>query len=103
MILRLAESTLLEVVTREQVIVEVQRLRVLPDPSPADLVPHARLAHEESLPMLVVAALAGCPWLVTFNVRRFAPGHLSVTVLHPTEFLLCVRDQLARLGRARKV
>ena len=118
-ILRLAEITLLEAVTCEQVIVEAQRnlqaklpqalpifqaivgrcLCVLPNPSPADLQRHAGLAHEEDLPILVAAALAGCPWLVTFNVRHFQPGCPSVTVLRPGEFLMRVRDQLSRLGR----
>ena len=119
-ILRLAEITLLEALTCDQVITEVQRnleaklpqalpvfqtivsrcLRVLPDPSPADLARHAGLAHEEDLPMLVAALQAGCPWLITFNVRHFQPGCPPVTVLRPGEFLLRVRDQLSHLGRA---
>jgi len=119
-ILRLAEITLLEALTCDQVIVEVQRnlqaklpdaiplfltivsrcLRVLPDPSPADLGPHVGLAHDEDLPILAAAAQAGCPWLITFNVRHYQPGCPSVTVLRPGEFLLRVRDQLSRLERA---
>ncbi len=35
--------------------------------------------------------------LRSFNVRPFQPGHANVTVLRPGEFLLRVRDLLARL------
>jgi hypothetical protein len=118
-ILRLAEITLLEALTCDQVITEVQRnlqaklpdalpifqtivsrcIRVLPDPAPADLKPYVGLAHDEDLPILVAAAQAGCPWLITFHVRHYQPGCPSVTVLRPGEFLLRVRDQLSRLER----
>ena len=118
--LRLAEITLLEALTCDQVITEVQRnlqaklpdalplfqtivsrcVRVLPDPSPAELEPYVGLAHDEDLPILVAAAQAGCPWLITFNVRHFQPGCQSVTVLRPGELLLRIRDQLSRLERA---
>jgi hypothetical protein len=117
-ILRLAEITLLEALTCEQAITEVRRnlqvklpqalpifetivgrcLRVLPDPSAADLARHAGMAHDEDLPILVAAALAECPWLVTFNLRHYQPGCPTVTVLRPGEFLMRVRDQLSRLG-----
>jgi hypothetical protein len=42
----------------------------------------------------------GCPWLVTFNVRHYQPGHSGVTVLRPGDLLLRVRDRLARLADA---
>jgi len=120
-ILRLAEITLVEALTCEQVIVEVQRnlqaklpralpifetivsrcLHVVPDPSAADVARYAGLAHEGDLPILVAAALARCRWLVTFNGRHFQPGCPEVAVVRPGEFVLRVRDLLSRLGRER--
>ena len=119
LVLRMAEITLVEALTSEQVMAEAERnladklpqavpafrllasrcLRVVPDPSPADLPPHRGQADPEDLPILVAALREGCPWLVTFNVRHFQPGHPDVTVLRPGEFLLRVRDRLARLTR----
>jgi len=116
-ILRLAEITLVEALTSEQVIVEAERnlseklpqvlpafrlivsrcLRVVPDPQPADLGAYAGLADPKDLPILVAALREGCRWLVTFNVRDFQPGHPAVTVVRPGEFVLRVRDLLANL------
>jgi len=118
LILRMAEITLIEALTSQQVIVEAERnlaaklpqtlpafrllvsrcLRVVPDPLPADLEPHAGLADPKDLPILVAARREDCPWLVTFNIRHFQPGHPDVTVLRPGEFLLRVRDRLAGLA-----
>ena len=117
LVLRMAEITLVEALTSEQVIVEAERnladklpqvlpafrliasrcLRVVPDPSPTDLSPYSNLADPKDLPILVAALREGCPWLVTFNVRHFQPGHPGVAVLRPGDFLLRVRDRLARL------
>ena len=117
LILRMAEITLIEAVTSQQAITEAERslaeklpgalpafrllvarcLRVVPDPSPADLALHAGRAHAQDLPILAAALREGCPWLVTFNVRHFQPGHPDVTVLRPGELVLRVRDLLARL------
>ncbi len=128
-VLRLAEITLIEAVTSEQVIVEAERnlaaklpralpafrllvsrcLRVVADPQPADIRPHDGLPHPLSdnailmaphpkdLPILVAAVRESCPWLITFNVRHFQPGHPDVTVLRPGEFVARVRDLLAYL------
>lgn len=116
-VLRMAEITLVEALTSQQVIAEAERnlveklpqalpafrllvsrcLRVVPDPSPADLQRFAGLADAKDLPILVAALHESCPWLVTFNGRHFQPGHPVVTVLRPGEFLLHVRDLLARL------
>jgi hypothetical protein len=113
----MAEITLVEAVTSQQVIAEAERnlveklpqalpafrllvsrcLRVVPDPSPADIQHFAGLADAKDLPILVAALREDCPWLVTFNGRHFQPGHPDVTVLRPGEFLLQVRDLLARL------
>jgi hypothetical protein len=117
-VLRVAEITLVEAVASQQVVMEAERnlaeklsgalpgfrlivsrcLRVAPDPAPADLSPHTRLADPKDLPILVAAMREKCPWLVTFNVRHFKPGHPDVTVLRPGGFLLRVRDLLAHLN-----
>ena len=121
LILRMAEITLIEAVTSQQVITEAERslaeklpgalpafrllvarcLRVVPDPSAADLALHAGRAHSQDLPILAAALREGCPWLVTFNVRHFQPGHPDVTVLRPGDLVLRVRDLLARLPGER--
>lgn len=115
--LRLAEITLIEALTSQQVITEAERnlteklprklpefrllvsrcLQVVPDPHPEDMAPYAGAADPKDLPILVAAVREHCPWLVTFNVRHFQPGHPDVTVLRPGDFVLRVRDQLSRL------
>ena len=117
-ILRLAEITLIKALTSQQVIVEAERnlaaklpqvlpefrllvsrcLEVVSDPVPADLARYAGAAHAKDLPILVAAAREGYPWLVTFNTRHYQPGHASVNVLQPGEFVLQVRDLLTRLA-----
>jgi hypothetical protein len=114
----MAEITLIEAWTSRQVIIEAERnlaeklpralpafglivnrcLRVVPDPQPADLLPHTGLADPKDLPILVAAVREGCPWLVTFNTRHFLPGHPTVIVLRPGEFVSRVRDLLAYLA-----
>lgn len=51
----------------------------------------------KDLPILVAALRKDCRWLVTFNIRDLQPGHPEITVLRPGEFVLRVRDLLARL------
>jgi predicted nucleic acid-binding protein len=116
-VLRMAEITLVEAVTSRQVVDEAERnlqgklpkmlpvfglivsrcLSVVPDPKRADLVPHAGLADPKDLPILVAAVREKCPWLITFNVRHYRPGHENVTVLRPGEFVSRMRDLLAYL------
>ena len=122
-VLRMAEITLIDAVTSQQVIVEVERnladklpaalpafqvivqrcLRVVPDPEPADLAAYVGLADPKDLPILVAAAREGCQWLVTFNVRHFHPGHPSVTILRLGDFILRIRHLLAHLTSASGV
>ena len=117
-VLRLAEITLIEAITSQQVITEAERnlaeklpdalpafrlivsrcLRVVPDPDPADLAPFAGLADPKDLPILVTAVREGCPWLVTFNVRHFRPGHPAVQALTPGDLIQRVRAMLAGLS-----
>ncbi len=114
-ILRMGEITLIEAVTSRQAIDEAERnleeklpdalpifrllvtrsVRVTPTPTKHELAPYQGLADEKDLPILVAALREQCPWLVTFNIRHFRPGHPDVTVLRPGEFLRRVRDQLA--------
>jgi hypothetical protein len=99
--LRLAEITLIEAITSEQVLVEAERnlaaklpealptfrllversLQVVPSPRPAALTPYTGMADPKDLPILVAAVQAECPWLVTFNQRHFQPAHPKVAVL----------------------
>ena len=116
-VLRLAELTLIQAVASQQVIVEAERnlgtklakalptfrlivdrcLHWVPDPKPVELAPYAGLADPKDLPILVAALRERCPWLVTFNVRHYQPSHPDVAVVRPGEFVLRVRDLLARL------
>ena len=117
-VLQMAEITLIKALTSEQVIEEAERnlreklpgalatfrllvercLHVIPSPGCAALVPYQGLADSKDLPILVAAALGECPWLVTFNVRDYQPGHPTVKVVTPGEFVLHVRDLLLHLG-----
>jgi predicted nucleic acid-binding protein len=117
-VLRMAEITLLDAVTSQQVVIEAERnlaeklphtlpafrlilsrcLRIVPDPAATDLLAYTGRADPKDLPILVTAMREKCPWLVTFNVRHCQPGHEDVTVLRPGEFLMRVRDLLAHLG-----
>jgi predicted nucleic acid-binding protein len=117
LILRLAEITLLDVLTSEQVITEAERnltaklpqalpafqhlvsrcLKICPNPKPGDLLPYEGLADPKDLPILVAAKQENCLWLVTFNLRHYIPGHSDVEVLKPGDFILRVRDQLAHI------
>lgn len=117
-VLRMAEITLIEAFTSEQVVSEAERnlaaklpqtlpalrmivarcLGVLPDPTQQQVDQFSGLAHPADLPILTAALLNDCPWLVTFNTRHYQPGHPAVSVLVPGDFLLRVRDLLARMG-----
>lgn len=116
-ILTLAEVTLIEAVASQQVVTEAKRnlaeklpaalpafrllvarcLRVVPDPELSALRAFAGLAHPKDTPILAAAVLNGCPWLVTFNVRHYTPGHPGVRVMQPGQFVNAVRGRLAGL------
>lgn len=117
-VLQMAEITLIEALTSEQVIEECERnlreklpgalatfrllvercLRVLPAPTRITLEPYQGLADPKDLPILVAAVLAECPWLITFNVRHYQPGHPTLKVVTPGEFVMHARDALSQLG-----
>lgn len=118
-ILRMAEITLIDAVASQQIVSEAERnlaakipealpafrllasrcLRITPDPAPSELALWTGRADDKDLPILVAALREQCPWLVTHTVRHFQPGHSSIDVLRPGEFLWRVREQLATLSR----
>jgi len=109
--------TLIRTVTSEQVITEAERnlaakipgalpmfrllvqraLIIVPNPTPEEVAAHAGLADPKDLSILVAALRARCPWLVTFNVRHYRPGHPDVRVVRPGEFIRQIREVLAHL------
>jgi hypothetical protein len=115
-VLRLAEITLIEALTSEQVITEAEWnlsaklpealpafrllvsrcLSVVPAPLPADVAGYAGAVDPKDLPILVAAVREGCRWLVTFNTHHFQPGYPDVTVLRPGQFVRRVRDLLTQ-------
>jgi len=122
-LLRMGEITLLECVTSEQAITEVERnliakiptkllefrllvshcLRVVPDPAVDDLRLYIGQADPKDLPLLVAALQANCPYLITFNTRRYFPAAKSITIQRPGEFLLTVRTLLSQMSLSSEV
>ena len=112
-VFRLGEITLIECVTSEQAMTEVERnlaakipaklatfrhlasrcLQVVPDPSLEDVLAHHGHADPKDLPLLVAAHQSQCSHLVTFNLRHYwhTPG---LVVQTPGEFLLAIRGLL---------
>lgn len=117
LILRLAELTLIQALTSEQVIGEVSRnlqrkvpaavplfhqlvaqcMLVVDDPDRTWLQKVAGLADPKDAPLLAVALREECPWLVTFNLRDYQPGHPDVKVLRPGAFVAQLRPRLSRM------
>ena len=116
-ILRMGELTLLDCITSEQAITEVERnlteklpaklpefrllvsrcLRVIPDPLPDDLPSYADQADPKDLPLFVSAIRENCAYLITFNVRHYCPKPNSINVQKPGDFMLTVRQLLGQL------
>lgn len=116
-VLRMSEITLLDCITSEQVITEVERnleeklpralpefrllvkrcVQVIPDPAPEDLGAYAGQADPKDLPILVAAIREDCSHLLTFNTRHFNPAGGRPVVQPPGEFLRTVRSQLTML------
>ena len=117
-ILRMAEITLIEAVTSEQVITEVERnledkmpaampafqmivsrcLHVVSDPTVAEIRALSKAADPKDLPILAAAVREGCVYLTTYNIRHFQPGVESVTVLKPGDLVQRVRYLLAQMS-----
>lgn len=116
-VLRMAEITLIDCVTSQQVVSEVERnfeeklpsklpelrlilrrcLRVVPDPAPPALVAHSGQADPKDLPILVAALTNGCRYLLTFNLRHYHPPAADIRVQRPGNFLVTVRTLLSQL------
>ena len=122
-VLRMGEITLLDCITSEQAITEVERnlaaklpaklpdfrllvsrcLRVVPDPEPDDLLPWHGQADPKDLPLLVAARREGCSHLLTFNTRHYFPAidisssKTTIVVQRPGQFLLSVRTLLGQM------
>lgn len=116
-LLRMAEITLIQAFASHQVITEADRnlrkklphalsrfqflvqrcLTAVDSPSLSDLTPYEGLADIKDLPILVAAIQTGTPYLVTFNIRHFQPGHPDITVLRPGDYLSRIREHLTYL------
>jgi hypothetical protein len=119
-VLRMGEITLLNCITSEQVITEVERnlrdklpkalpefqllikrcVQVMPDPDPADLSVYAGQADPKDLPILVAAIRESCSHLLTFNTRHYNPAGGRPIVQRPGEFLQTVRSRLSMASSA---
>jgi hypothetical protein len=118
-ILRMAELTLIDALTSEQVITEVERnlkakmpgampafqmllrrcLKVVPDPERSDVEKAGKIAHPGDLAILVAAGLEKCDFLATYNIRHYQPGLPGVSVLKPGDLVLRIRHLLSQLHR----
>lgn len=118
-VLRLSELTLIDGVVSEQAAVEAERnlaakmptavpvfgrlvaaaVRVVPDPTPDEVLVLAGRAHAKDLPILAAAVREACSVLVTFNVRDYQPGHPAVEVVPPGVLVQRVRHEVASLAR----
>lgn len=119
-VLQLGELTLVDCVTSQQVVTEVERnlaaklpgklpelglilsrsLRTVPDPSSQDIQAYTGQADPKDLPILVAALQASCSHLLTFNIRHFTPTDTELIVQRPGEFVKTVRTLLSQLSQA---
>ena len=117
-ILRMAEITLIEAVTSEQVIAEVERnllekipaampafqmlvrrcLQVVSDPTVGEIRALSQVADAKDLPILAAAVRERCVYLATSYIAHFQPGVESVTVLKPGDLVQRVRYLLAQMS-----
>jgi len=118
-VLRMAEITLVEAITSEQVIYEVERnltgkmekalpafhlivnrcLRIVPDPSLEEVASAIQVADGKDMPILLAAVREGCSYLTTFNVRHYQPGLSQISVLSPGDLVLRIRYLLTQLNK----
>jgi predicted nucleic acid-binding protein len=120
-ILRMAEITLIDALTSEQVITEVIRnledklpaampvfhmlvqrcLEVVKDPLPDEVNWLSKAADAKDLPILTKALREKCSYLTTYNIRHFQPGVPSVIVLTPGDLVQRIRYLLAQMKQTR--
>ena len=121
-VLQMGEITLIDCVSSEQAVKEVERnladkipeklpdfhllvsrsLHIVGDPQPGDLAAYEGQADPKDLPILVAAMNEKCSHLLTFNVRHFTPDSPKITVQPPSGFLLNVRSLLGMLENVKK-
>jgi predicted nucleic acid-binding protein len=117
-ILRMAEITLIEAVSSEQVINEVQRnleekmpaampafqmlvsrcLHVVSDPTVVEIKVLSKVADPKHLPILAAAVREECVYLTTYNIRHFQPGVESIKILKPGDLVQRIRYLLAQMS-----
>ncbi len=116
-VLRLAEITLIELLTSQQVIDEVERnlrkkmpaalpafqllrqksVALVNNPTEAENRKYEGQADAKDLPILVAAIEEHCTWLLTFNLRHYQPEPGTLAVVRPGVFVREVRHLLTRL------
>lgn len=116
-LLTMSELTLIECITSEQAITEVERnlsaklldklpefrllvsraLHIVPNPAPEDLAAFTGQADPKDLPLLVTALREGCPYFVTFSIRHYFPRDETIKVMRPGELILTIRQTLGQL------
>ena len=121
-VLQMGEITLIDCVSSEQAVKEVERnladkipeklpdfhflvsrsLHIVGDPQPGDLAAFKGQADPKDLPILVAAMREECSRLLTFNVRHFTPTSPKITVQPPSGFLFSVRSLLGMLEDGKK-
>ena len=115
-VLRLSDLTLIDGVASEQVVAEAEKtlrekvaeavptfhelvgacVRVVPDPTPDEVLALSGSADPKDLPILVAAVRDRCDVLVTFNERDYRPGHPDVEVMTPGVLVQRVRRLVAQ-------
>ncbi len=117
-ILLMGEITLLDCITSQQAITEVERnlleklpaklpefrllvsrcLRVVSDPTLEEITSCTGEADPKDLPLLTAALGAGCDYFITFNVRHYFPTARTIMIQRPGEFLQRIRGMLSQIG-----
>ncbi len=116
-LLRMAEITLIEACTSEQVVSEVERnledkmpgalpafrllvsrcLRVVPNPPGREIAAVKNTSVPKDLPILVSTRREGCSYLAMYNLKHYQPGLAEVVVLKPGDLVLRIRYLLSQL------
>ena len=116
-VLRMGEITLIDCISSEQVVREVERnladkipeklpayhllvsrsLHIVGDPQPDELLAYKGQADPKDLPILVAALKEGCSYLLNFNIRHFSPTTHDIIIQQPSGFLITVRSLLSML------
>lgn len=119
-VLLMGEITLLDCITSQQAVTEVERnlsqklpaklpefrllvsrcLRIVEDPTLQELSTYLGQADPKDLPLLAAALREQADYFISFNVRHYFPTNNTIIVQRPGEFLRVVRQQLVQMGLA---